>query len=129
MSQTPVVIDPNVANNLKDGSLFYGSFRKFGDMWFAVTFWNVLSCGLIYIFCGIIASIIARKFKFSTLVPVFTLLYGMIVGFSTGAISGLAIAAIYTTGPFIMSWHTAAAWGLGLTFFHVLINLGRGLFR
>jgi hypothetical protein len=45
--------------------------------------------------------------------------------FLSFSFAALVISAIYLSGPFDMKWYIAAAWGLGLAFFYLLLSLGR----
>jgi len=119
----------DTGQTLANGSLFYGSFEDFGDIWFAVTFWNTIGCGIVYLGCGIVAAVISKRFKIAAFLPLITTLYGLVVGISAGAIAALTIAAMYSTGPFQMQWEIAAVWGLGLALFHFFTSIFRAVLR
>jgi len=119
----------DTGQSLENGSLFYGSFISFGEMWFAVTFWSTIGCGIIYLICGMVAAVVSRKFKTSAFVPLFTITYGLVVGVSIGCVASLCIAAMYRTGPFRMHYQIAPVWGLSLAVFHLVSSFGRGILR
>ena len=64
--------------------------------WFSVTLWCTFGCGFIYLGCGLAAVIINKKYTRPSfaLVPAFTALYGVIVGFIIGGLAGMTPSLI-----------------------------------
>lgn len=98
----------------------------FFQMWFATTIWYTVGIGSLYLLCGFLAAFVfRRKLKVAVLIPLVGTSLGLFIGFCEGAVYALAVALIYLSGPFIMLWYTAAAWGLGLAVFYLSVSFIR----
>ncbi|EGG22495.1 transmembrane protein [Cavenderia fasciculata] len=91
-----------------NGSLFHGSFYKYG---------------------GFIASIVLRKSKLSPFIPIFSSMFGMAIGICFGGLSALIIAAIYRSAWFLLPWHYGIVWGIGLSVLHFILAFTLKLFQ
>jgi len=129
LSINGILMGDATAQQLDEGSLFSGSFHSFGGYWFSITVWCTIGCGLTYLACGISAAVISKQFRMAAFVPLFSIVYGAMVGFGIGALSAVAIAAMYHTGPYLMQWEISMVWGLGLSAFHIAASFARGLLR
>jgi Putative transmembrane protein 170 len=92
-------------------------------VWLAISVWNSLSLGAIYLVTGVIMARMFRagelfrwKFRAAVLIPVATTFVGMFAGFLQGTLFAVGVAFVYSAGGFVMEWTTAAIWGTGCVF-------------
>eukprot|EP00474_Spongospora_subterranea_P008345 CRZ08803.1 hypothetical protein [Spongospora subterranea] len=96
----------------------------FPELWTHITLWTVAGVGTVYLCAGIWACcVISKPLTLYLWVPLLSAFIGALLGFASGGLSALLIAAIYVSIPYSIGIDVAAGLGIGqaavITYFHL----------
>ncbi|XP_059470340.1 transmembrane protein 170A [Neocloeon triangulifer] len=93
----------------------HATLTSFGEMWYQIFVWALLSSFVIHVAAAAISFAILRRHRIGKFFPLLLLLMGIATPLTSGAVNSAVIAFIYVAAKFTMiEWH-ALMWGMGQT--------------
>ncbi|CAB3374701.1 transmembrane protein 170A [Cloeon dipterum] len=93
----------------------HDTLYTFGEMWYQIFLWALLSSVVIHIAAAAISFAILRRHRIGKFFPLLLLLMGISSPVTTGAVNSAVISFVYCAANITMlEWH-ALVWGVGQT--------------
>ncbi|KAM9376689.1 transmembrane protein 170A [Pholidichthys leucotaenia] len=101
------------------------SLSDFSEMWYGVFLWAAVSSLVFHLPAALLSLATLRQHKIARFMPIAILLMGIVGPLFGGVLTSAAVAGVYKAAGKTMRSLEALVWGVGQTFFVVIISFLR----
>eukprot|EP01134_Creolimax_fragrantissima_P006638 CFRG6638T1 len=105
----------------------FATVSSFGEIFYLVWFWMLLSNAVVYIIASLVAVASFRRVPHRWLIIFGFILWSLVVSVFVGGTIGILTAGFFTSGDYSLQRVLGMSIGVALTFCHALISVFRWL--